>query len=463
MKVRSTGGWGLGGALLAAWITANLASGAPSGAAVDAPSAPGTNAPLTLDLPTALRLAHAQNLDVQLAQARLQEAQAQQLSAQEQFLPWVSPGVSFRRHDNRIQDVGGSVYDVHKQSYSPGGLFSAQLELGEAAYKMLAARQVAGAFGHALTAQDHDAILAAAQGYFDLARAHALTAVLQNSVDLSRDYQEQVHHAVEAGIAFKGDELRVQVQTERYAIELRQAVEGRQVASARLAETLHLDGLPELQPQERDLVPITLVETNLTLSALVQQALQARPELKQTRQLVAAAQESKKGAVYGPWIPAIGGQAFVGGLGGGVGNSTGNFGETEDYYAGLGWRIGPGGLFDVGRIRASQARVQLARLTAEKLRDQIVREVVETQARTRSLFDQISTRQKNLATATDTLKLTRQRKEFGVGIVLEDIQAQQELTRARAEYITAVADYNKTQFALKRTLGDLPPGPPAGH
>jgi outer membrane protein TolC len=439
----------LGGAL-------QLASIACWGGAAGMPILPPSNAVVIIDLPTTLRLVRAQNLDVQLAQARLQEALAQRTSAEEQFFPWVSPGVSFRRHDNHIQDVGGSIYDVHKQSYSPGGLFSAQLELGDATYKTLAAKQVAGAFGHAVTAQTQDASLAAAQRYYDLARSQALMTVLQEAVDLSREYQDQVQHAVEAGIAFKGDELRVQVQTERYAIELRQAVEQRQEASARLVEVLHLDGLISLQPRETDLVPLTLVDTNLSLNDLVQQALQSRPELKQTQQLLSAAREAKKGAVYGPWIPAIGGQAFIGGLGGGVGSSTGNFGETEEYYAGLGWRIGPGGLFDLGRIRSSRAQVEIARLASEKLRTQVIREVVETQARTRSLEDQISARQRNLITATDTLRLTRQRKEFGVGIVLEDIQAQQELTRARSDYVSTVADYCKTQFALKHSLGDSP-------
>ena len=70
-----------------------------------------------------------------------------------------------------------------------------------------------------------------------------------------------------------------------------------------------------------------------------------------------------------------------------------------------------------------------------------------------SLLDQLGTTKQNLATASETLRLTRERKQFGVGIVLEDIQAQQELTRARSDYLNALAEFNKAQYFLLKALG----------
>jgi len=40
-----------------------------------------------------------------------------------------------------------------------------------------------------------------------------------------------------------------------------------------------------------------------------------------------------------------------------------------------------------------------------------------------------------------------------VGAVLEDIQSQQKLTRARSEYLDAVTEYNKAQYALSQAVG----------
>jgi outer membrane protein TolC len=57
------------------------------------------------------------------------------------------------------------------------------------------------------------------------------------------------------------------------------------------------------------------------------------------------------------------------------------------------------------------------------------------------------------------LRLTRERKVYGVGVVLEDIQAQQDLTRARSDYLKAVADYDKAEFELRRVTGGMMDAP----
>ena len=69
---------------------------------------------------------------------------------------------------------------------------------------------------------------------------------------------------------------------------------------------------------------------------------------------------------------------------------------------------------------------------------------------------QIELAKHNLATASETLRLTRERKQFGVGVVLEDIQAQQDLNQARSDFVTALAEYNKAQYALNRATGSQP-------
>jgi outer membrane protein TolC len=328
--------------------------------------------------------------------------------------------------------------------------------LGDAIYNSLAARQLVRASDQALEAQRQDSALEAAQVYFELAKAKALVEVAGQALQTSQDYQHQLHEAVAVGIAFKGDELRVQTQSEHYQIALRQAVERQRVAAASLAQILHLDPAVELVPQDAGLRRLTLFETNTASEVLVQRALSARPELKQSQALVSASREAKNGAVYGPLIPSIGAQVFVGGLGGGHDNQPGNFGASEDYLVSLGWRIGPGGLLDIGRIDARRAQLDAAQLGDAKLMDTITAQVVESLTRAQSLADQIALAEQNLATADETLRLTRQRKQYGVGIVLEDIQAQQALDQARADYVTTIAEFNKAQYGLNKAVG----GPP---
>jgi OMF family outer membrane factor len=400
-----------------------------------------------------LRLAGAQNLDVQLAQQKLAEARANKDIAAWQFFPWLTPGLSFRRHEGRIQAVEGTVFDAEKQSYTAGGTVTAQVDLGDAIYKNLAAKQLVKASQGGLEAQRQAATATAAQAYFELAKSRALVEVAREALKVAQLYQEQIHEAVGAGVVFKGDELRIQTQAERSEGALRQAQEQQRLAAVRLAQTLHLDPSVELVPAPDELQPLTLFPAKAALDTLVNQALRSRPEFKEQQALMDAAMDAKAGAVYGPLIPSVGAQVFAGGLGGGRGSSMGNFGSSEDYYIGVGWKLGPGGLFDFGRADLARARLAGTKLAGEKLKDQIIGQVVENHSRMLSLQDQIAIARRNLATASETLKLTRERKAIGVGVVLEDLQAQQELTRARSDYLTAVAEFNKVQYALRQAVG----------
>jgi outer membrane protein TolC len=407
----------------------------------------------TIDLPTVLRLAGAQNLDVQIARQRLAEAAAADTSATLQFLPWLSPGLGYRGHGGNTQDVVGNIVEAQKHSYVAGLALTAQVDLGDAIYRKLSAQQVRRAAEQSVGAQERDSTLSAATAYLELVRARAHADVVRESVAISRAYQDQVRRAVEVGLAGKGDELRVQVQTQRYEIELRRAVEQGRITSSRLAEVLHLDPATQLTPADAVPVPLTLVAADATLDFLVARAVESRPELRRIQSLLAAAEKTREGATYGPLVPSIAFQGFVGGLGGGRSGKADIFGGSDDYAVAIGWRIGPGGLFDQGRINAAKARVETARLDEMRARDNIVRQIADAFERAHSLADQIASTRDNLETATRALDLSQARKVFGVGAVLEVIQAQRDLTQARADYVDALAESSKAQYALAWATG----------
>ena len=413
-----------------------------------------TNAEQVIDLPTVLRLARAGNLEVQLAREQLAAARGARAAALWQFLPWLSPGIGFRRHDNLIQDVSGNIVEVHKESYSPGATLTAQVDLGDAVYAALAAKQDVRAAEQGLQAQRRNSVATAAAAYFNLLGARALTGVNREAVRVAAQLAAQLAAGVQAGLAYRGDELRARLQAGLAEQALRRSLADERIAGARLAEALHLDATVALTPREADLVPLSLVPTNAALGTLVAGALTRRPELLQSGAGLAAAAAARKGVVYGPWVPSLAGQAYVGGLGGGLDNGPARFGQSEDYSATLAWKIGPGGLFDPGRREKTDARLGTARVAQDRLRDQITREVVESLTRFRSLADQLALAERNVADAQAAEQLAEQRKEFAVGIVLEAIQTQQDLTRARADWVRLIAEFNQSQFELQRAAGE---------
>ena len=404
-----------------------------------------------IDLPTVLRLAGAQNLDVQLAAAAVAEARANRTSALEKFFPSLSPGVARTHHEGNTQAVDGSIVDVTKSSYAAGLTLAAQVPLGEALYGALQSRQLLKAADASLDVQRQESLLAAVQGYLELVRASALVAVTRDAAATSTSYEQQLGEAVRAGIAFRGDEMRVRTQSQRLQIDVQQAQQQQQIAAARLVQVLNLDPLVTLAPADAAPLPLALAGLDAPLESQISRAQQDRAEAGRSGALLSAADAARRGVLYGPAIPSIGAQAF----GGQFGANRDNAGTSRDYYLGLNWRIGPGGLFDLGRIRASDARLRTAQLADEKQHAEIARQVIEGRAQVDGLREQVGLAESAMAAAGETLRLTRDRKQLGVGSVLEDIQAQQELVRARTQYFASVTELNKAQYALLRALGGI--------
>lgn len=419
--------------------------------ATDAPAPPGN----VVDLPTALRLAGANNLDVQIAREKLSEARAANDAARAKYFPWIAPAIVVRRHENNIQAVNGPILDADKNSLAAGLALTAQVDLGEVYYQNLISRQVVRAGEAALAARQRDTTYRAAVAYFDLARARAAVSATEEATRIARRHAEQVAATAEAGLTFRGDAARVLAASQRSELALSRLRAEQRIAAARLAELLHLDPAVELTPAETDLAPLALVTATDDVATLISHALAARPELDEATARVAAAHSAQRGATRAPLIPSLGAQASLAGLGGGP-NSTApghDFDTSNDYALGVSWQIGPGGLFDRNRERETAARARESELELEKTRDGIRRQVVEQHARLRSLAEQIELARKALETADETARLSRARRETGVSAVLEDLQAEDELAKARRDYLATVADYNQAQYALRFATG----------
>ena len=413
-------------------------------------------APQPIDLATTLRLAGADNLSVKIAKEKLAEARAEADVAREKLFPWITVGTSLRQHENNIQTVEGRIIDADKRSFSAGVGLNAQWDFGEVYYQKLAAQQRARAEEAALTTQRQNTVTDAALAYYELLRATATIAIATDALELSSRHHAQLVASASAGVTFAGDVQRVATARARNETAVQQAREQARIAAARLAELLKLDPTVELTPATAELIPTTLVPATTDLGALVARALAARPELTQADARLAALREQHNGARNAPLIPVVSASANIGGLGGDTGlrSWSRGFDNSNDYGVGLSWRIGPGGLFDRSRVRSSEARLHRGELELEQTRDAIRRQVVEFHARATSLSAQLTSLRTALDSAEKTAQLSRERRAQSVSGVLEDLIAEEELTRARRDYVTAVASFDQAQHALLRTLGD---------
>jgi outer membrane protein TolC len=434
-------------------------------------------APQPIDLATTLRLAGADNLSVRIAKEKLAEARADADVARERLFPWVTAGMSLRQHENNSQTVEGRIIDADKRSFSAGVGLNAQWDLGEVYYQKLAAQQRARAEEAALTTQRQNTVTDAALAYYELLRANATIGIATEALAISERHHAQLVASASAGVTFAGDVQRVATARARHETAVQQAREQARIAAARLAELLKLDPTIDLAPNPAELIPTTLVPTSSStstselklaastgaaapdLAALVARALAARPELTQADARLAAVRALHTGARTAPLIPTLTAQATIGGLGGDTGlrSWSRGFDSANDYGVGLSWRIGPGGLFDRSRIRSSEARLRRGELELEQTRDTIRRQVVEFHARALSLSAQLASLHAALDSATKTAELSRDRRAQAVSGVLEDLIAEEELTRARRDYVAAVASFDQSQHALLHALGGTAP------
>lgn len=409
-------------------------------------------APMHVNLTTVMKLAGANNDEIEQARVRHVETIAESKQAWQRFWPTLSLNAGYRGHEGNVQDIGGAVFNARKQQYTVGTGVMIDWSPGDIYYSALAARQKALAAEHLAEKTRRDIVQDAIERYYDLLAAEADMAVIDDDLRLTQDYEKQLTGAVDTGTAFRADLLRVTTQVSRAKIAVRQGQERRDMAAAALAEILRLSPETALRPAKADLVPVAMMSTS-GVATLISQANQNRPELRATGAAhTAAALESDRTRIA-PMIPNVQAGYSVGGLGGGYAGEFGNFDDQQDFFIGLGWKIGPGGLFDRQRQKIADAREQGIALQANQVKAAIGREVVEAVLRAQSAKDQLSINDEAVGAAEEMVKLAKDRQASQLGVVLEYLLAREELTRARQGRVKSVTDFNKAQHELKRAVG----------
>lgn len=412
------------------------------------------NLPSELDITTTLKLAGARSTEIQIAEAHRAEALAMKDQVVQKFWPTLTTGLTYKSHDGRIQNVEGSVFDANKQAYTAGAGIWLDWSPAQIYYESLSAKQKVIAATELTGKSRADTLLRAASNYYDLLNAEAGLTVAQDDLRLNTEYARQLDGAVKAGTVFRGDLLKVKTQINRNELSIRQAIEKRETASAQLAEVLRLDATVILRATKVDLVPMRLHDAKDT-KALVEKALLSRPEIRAQMALSEAAAQEKKQATIAPWFPSVTANYGFGGLGGGQGSDLSAFGDSEDAFIGLGWKIGPGGLFDGAKKRAAEARLTASTLQVGRSKDSVALQVAESSARVRSLSDQIKISMAAVANSEELVKLARGRQASQIGVVLEYLLASEELSKSRLDQASSITEHNKAQYALRYAIGQL--------
>jgi outer membrane protein TolC len=422
-----------------------------------------------IDLPTALKLAGANNPTVGIARARAREAVARLDRAKLQWVPTLSFGPTFYYHEGLDQNRRGDVFSASRGWLALGVGPQWRFDLGDALYGPLVARRVVRAEEARSAAVGNNVQLDAAAAYLDLLEAHGLLAV--NARTLFR--AEQMLTAAEAGAkagvnktAADVNRAATEVNLRRHEALVLRARAG--AASARLARLLLLDPAVELRPFEVAVVPVILVPPENTMAQLIDAAVRARPEMSAALAELEAASALVKQAKAAPLLPRVQADFIGGGLTAGrsylnpapAGTTYGWTPMLGQYNANaaLVWQLDAFGAGNAAAVRQRQAVYDAAQYRVAEVRAAVAGEVAESARTAAARFDALDAAQQAVREATE---MGRKFRETSFGVVgpkgqfdaLEPLTGIQALNQARTQYLQTVIEFNKAQFRLFTALG----------
>jgi outer membrane protein TolC len=419
-----------------------------------------------IDFSTALSLVSGNNPQVAFARERINEAFAQWQAAKVLWLPSIRAGISYNKHEGQLQNSTGRILDVSRSSLQSGlgvgsvgtgsppfpGL-SVQFHFADAVFQPLIAQRTIAARQYALTATNNDLLLGAALAYLELLRAVEEQKIAEETIQHTKHLAELTRNFSQSGQGPQADADRAQAELSLRKNMLTRAEETIQVASFRLAEVLSLNGIHNIKPTEPTVTPINLIPVKASVQDLVATALANRPELLQSRLLIAEAVGRLKREQFAPLIPSVFLGLSYGGFGGGVGGTINSYQDRLDFDAIAYWEVRNLGFGEKAARNEAQARFHQAISRKLQVRDRVAREVAEAFAQVQSRKKQISVAESGIKAAEASYTRNGERIRQGQGLPIEVLQSIQALDQARRDYLQILTDYNESQFRLYRALG----------
>lgn len=431
--------------------------------------------PLPINLPTALKLANANPLDIHIAAARIRLAAAQLQQANVLWLPSIFTGGDYYRHDGKVQTVQGDVIGTSKSSLMAGMGPYAVFAITDAIFTPLAARQTLRAREAALQATTNDTMLAVAEAYFNVQQARG---ELAGALDTVRRAEDLTRRTVELakGLVPPLEASRARAELKRRQQAAVAAKERWQIASADLTRLLRLDRAALVQPLEPPHLRVTLVAPEHPVDDLITLALTNRPELAGQQALVRATLEQLRQEKLRPLLPSVlvrgastnpagspTSALGVGYFGGGLNGNMSNFSARGDFDVQMIWELKNFGLGNRALVRARESQRDVAQLELLRVQDRVMAEVVQSHAQVVSASKRLKQSEEELKDALDSAEKNfeglGQTKRLGGNLVLlvirpqEVVAAVQALSLAYNDYFGAVGDYGRAQFRLYRALG----------
>ena len=429
-----------------------------------------TDSQLPINLATALQLAHARPLDVQIAGRQVAAAAAVYDRARLLWVPNIALGVDYFAHTGPQQNFAGEILKSNRNTFMVGFGPNVVFAFSDALYAPLAARQELRARQAAQQSSVNDSTLAVAEAYFAVQQARGELAGALAAEARADDLVRKTAQLAK-GLAPPAEENRARVEFGRRKQAVAAARERWRTASAELARVLRLDPAAVVEPAEPPALPVTVIDPSASIDDLIPIALNTRPELAGQQAFVQATLARLKQEKLRPLVPSLAvrsastnpaGTLGYGAFGGGRSGEFKDYNGRFDIDVQLLWEFQALGFGNRARVDERRAEYEAATLDLFRRQDLIAAEVATRFAEVRASAQRLNDAEPALREAVDLVQKSTeglgQTRRIGDALTLvvrpqEAVAAVQAFAQANADFFAAVADYNRAQFRLYRALG----------
>jgi outer membrane protein TolC len=409
--------------------------------------------PISLD--TVMRLARDNNGQMKLAREKLNEAFLRQDLAHKKWLPDLTIGPSYYRHEGGIQDFQGNLINSSYGSTFGGIELRGKLDLRDWAYqKVDAYRSVLQRHGE-VSQLAGEQLVDAVGTYLDVLATRSAIALAQDTGKQLADLQLRTEKLAKIDSGMHIEVVRVEAELGGQKVAIRKLTEGMRRAEARLLYLLQIDPECELLFLDTNLTPFQLVDTATPPGVLVDQALKNGPGVQEMAALLDKLYECQRKAAYENLLPTVEMTVGEGLFGAGPGNRM-DFTNRMDMGVHARWNLTNWHLRgDNERVRQSQ--ISQAQLALTDLKGKLILGVRESLESIQSSQDQIALALINLEKAEQNYKLSESRFQQNIkgASASEVLLALRTLSAAKIAYLHAIRDLDKGQIRLFAIVGGV--------
>ena len=423
-----------------------------------------TNPVLTLDDLVGIALEH--NKGIEAARQRVAQSDGELTQARAAYLPRVEVAGTYsyvHRKDvtSLLTEDGGVVAPTATESeevvnddvaHASAEVSQLLYDFGRTGGAIAAERSNREAAEAALGKQRNATIFQVKKEYYNVLEKMRLVEVAGDSVASFAQHLERTRKYLQAGVRTRVDVINAEVEHANARMNLSRAGYNLQIARTALDQVLGTrpnQGRYRLadKPVESGSLPATLPTVDENVDALIERAVQARPDLRRLDHLIDAAQAGLEKA-RGDYFPSITANARYNDYDTGLSLYQDNMeaGVTATWELFSGFRT-------AGAAAAAQGRVLEHRAQLQDLRLLIAREVTESWLRTAEARESVAIARQTLELARENLVLAEKRYETGAYDVLEFNEAQRTLTKTRNDLVVSYYGYLTSLAALDYAIG----------